>query len=380
VRPNWAPVAKRIRDEATDNWSDMAAVKRFEEKGGEFVRGRGKLDGPGIVTTEDSRFHARRAVVLATGARATIPPIPGLASTPFWTNHELVEAKELPESLIVIGGGAIGAELSQVLARFGVSVTIVDTVSRLLNIEEPEVDAVVRKAFERDHIEVVTDAQTTKVSYTNLRFTVTLEDGRTVSAERLMVATGRTPDLTQLGLETVGVDISGKFVPTDETLRVTGNLWAVGDITGHGAFTHVAMYQSAIATAAILGQPFVPANYSAVPRVTFTDPEVGSVGLSEAAATQLGLDIQIGVAEVTSTTRGWIHNVDNAGFIKVVADMNKNILVGATAVGPHGGEVLGLLTLAVHQQTPIETLSSMMYAYPTFHRGVSEALAQLKLV
>jgi pyruvate/2-oxoglutarate dehydrogenase complex dihydrolipoamide dehydrogenase (E3) component len=297
----------------------------------------------------------------------------------------VVSATELPQSLIVLGGGAVGAEFSQVLARYGVSVTIVDKADRLLNIEEPEVDDVIRQAFARDHIDVVTGAQAVKVSHTNSRFTVALKDGRMISAERLLVAVGRAPDLSQLGLESVGLDGSADVVVTDESLRVKDklrvkdNLWAVGDVTGKGAFTHVAMYQSAIATAAILGRSYIPASYSAVPRVTFTDPEVGSVGLSEAAARELGLDVQIGMAAANATARGWIHNIENAGFVKVVADMKKGVLVGATAVGPHGGEVLGLLTLAVHQQTSLEDLGSMIYAYPTFHSGVSEALTQLKL-
>ncbi len=377
VSPDWSVVATRIRKEATDDWSDLIAVKRFEGKGGVLVRGVGRLQGPGTVVCGDQRFYAERAVVLATGARPTIPPIPGLANTPYWTNHDAIEAKTLPRSMVVIGGGAIGAELSQVFARFGVEVVIVDSADSLLGVEEPEVDSVIRRAFEADGIEVVTGVKTSKVEYSSGGFVVTLDNGRTLAAERLLIATGRTSDLSKLGLETVGLDGAAHSLVTDSSLRVKGSLWAVGDITAKGAFTHVAMYQSRIATAAILRRPFVSADYTAVPRVTFTDPEVGAVGLSERAARELGIDVGIATADIKSTARGWIHQVEAGGFVKLVADMAERVLVGATAVGPHGGEVLGLLTLAVHEKTPLDNLASMIYAYPTFHRGISEALTLL---
>ncbi|MGH2684304.1 MAG: NAD(P)/FAD-dependent oxidoreductase, partial [Actinomycetota bacterium] len=154
-------------------------------------------------------------------------------------------------------------------------------------------------------------------------------------------------------------------------------VWAVGDITGKGAFTHVAMYQSAIAVADILGKPTHPADYRALPRATFTDPEIGSVGLTEAQAREAGLDVRVGTAKVPHSARGWIHKAGNEGTIKLVEDASRGVLVGATAMGPSGGEVLGLLTLAVHAATPTDALRSMIYAYPTFHRGVEDALGDL---
>ncbi len=377
VTPHWEPVAARIRRDATDNWDDSVAVKRFEDKGGIFVRGHGRLDGPGVTVCGDQRFRAKRAIVLATGARPTIPPIPGLSTTPYWTNHDVIEAAVLPQSVIVIGGGAIGVELSQVLARFGVKVTIIDSSARLLGVEEPEVDAVIRRAMELDGAAILTGVQTTNVVYADDEFQVTLDTGQVLIAERLLVATGRAPDLTQLGLETIGMHTDAPSLTTDATMRAGDNLWAVGDITGHGAFTHMAMYQSRIATAAILNEPVNPANYSAVPRVTFTDPEVGSVGMTERSAQEAGLDVGIGFVEVASTARGWIHQVPAGGFIKLVADMKQRAIVGATVVSPTGGEVLGLLTLAVHEQVKLERLDSMICAYPTFHRGISDALATL---
>ncbi|MDX2379764.1 MAG: NAD(P)/FAD-dependent oxidoreductase, partial [Acidimicrobiia bacterium] len=166
-------------------------------------------------------------------------------------------------------------------------------------------------------------------------------------------------------------------LPVDDHLRVVDRVWAVGDVTGRGAFTHVAMYQSRIVTADILGEPHSPADYAALPRVTFTDPEVGSVGLTAHAAEAAGIDIAVGRADVPSTARGWLHKSGNDGFIQVVVDRRRGVLVGGTSMGPTGGEVLGLLTLAVHARTPVEELTTMIYAYPTFHRGVEDALRSL---
>jgi pyruvate/2-oxoglutarate dehydrogenase complex dihydrolipoamide dehydrogenase (E3) component len=158
---------------------------------------------------------------------------------------------------------------------------------------------------------------------------------------------------------------------------VCDGVFAIGDITGKGAFTHMAMYQAAIVASQLLGQPVTPADYRAVPRVTFTDPEVGSVGLSEAEARQAGIEVRTGTANVPTTTRGWIHKAGNDGFIKLVEDAGRGLLVGATSAGPVGGEVLGLLTLAVHAAVPTDQLRHMIYAYPTFHRGILDALADL---
>jgi pyruvate/2-oxoglutarate dehydrogenase complex dihydrolipoamide dehydrogenase (E3) component len=377
VTPDWAPVAARIRTEATDNWDDTVAVDRFVGKGGTFVRGRGRLVAADTVEVDGHRYRATRAVVVATGSTAGIPPIPGLAETPYWTNHEAIEAADLPASIIVLGGGAIGAELTQVYARFGVDVTIVEALDRLLPLEEPEAGQLLAEVFRGEGIDVITGTAASTVSYDG-KFQVMLADGRELTAEQLLVATGRRVDLAGIGAEALGVDTaSARALTVDEHLRVADGVWAVGDVTGRGAFTHVAMYQSKIAVADILGEPHTPAEYAALPRVTFTDPEVGSVGLSAQAARDAGIDVAVGRAEVPSTARGWLHKAGNEGFIQLVADRRRGVLVGATSMGPNGGEVLGLLTLAVHARTPIEELRSMIYAYPTFHRGIEDALRNL---
>ena len=377
VTPDWGPVARRIRDEATDDWDDRVAVERFEGKGGTFVRGAGRLVAPRTVVVGERTLTARRAIVLGTGTEPAIPPIPGLADVPYWTNRDAVEARELPGSLLVLGGGAIGAELAQALARFGVTVTVVEALDRLLPQETPGAGDLIAQVFTDEGIDVITGVAVERVERDGARIAARLADGRTIAAAQLLVATGRRTDLAGLGVAAVGIDDMQRFVPVDDNLRVTDGVWAVGDLTGKGAFTHVGMYQARIATADILGRPHEPADYRALPRVTFTDPEIGAVGLTPAAATQAGIDIRIGITQVPHTARGWIHKAGNDGFIELVEDRSRGVLVGATAAGPNGGEVLGLLTLALHAEVPVERLRQMIYAYPTFHRGVEDALRDL---
>jgi pyruvate/2-oxoglutarate dehydrogenase complex dihydrolipoamide dehydrogenase (E3) component len=378
VKPDWAPVAKRIRDEATDNWDDRVAVERFECKGGRFVRGEAIFSGARSVAVDGREFEAGRGIVIATGTAPVIPPIDGLAGTPYWTNREAIEVEELPSSLLVLGGGAIGLELAQVFARFGVDITVVEALDSLIPIEEPEAGTLLAEIFEREGIRVIVGARVERVGHTDEGFTLTLSDGGELNAERLLVSTGRRADLASLRLDKARLDPGARWVDVDDRMRAAPGLWAVGDVTGKGAFTHVAMYQARIAASDILGRPTEAASYHALPRVTFTDPEVGSVGLSEQQATEEGLDVRVATSRVPSSARGWIHKAGNDGLIKLVADARSGLLVGATSVGPHGGEVLSMLTLAVHARVPVEQLRSMIYAYPTFHRGVEDALRDLE--
>jgi pyruvate/2-oxoglutarate dehydrogenase complex dihydrolipoamide dehydrogenase (E3) component len=377
ITPDWSPVAKRIRAEATDNWDDKVAADRFIAKGGTLFRGHGTITAPGQVTVGDDVLRARRGIVLNSGTMPAIPPIPGLAGTPLWTNHEAIEAEEVPDSLIVLGGGPIGVELGQVYARFGAAVTMVEMSDRLLAVEEPESGDLLGKVFRREGIAVRTGASAVAVAHDGSQFTVTLSGGDELRGERLLVATGRRTDLAGLGIGAVGLDTGAHHVTADGHLRVAPGVWAVGDIVGKGAFTHMSMYHAGIVIADILGRPVHEAEYHAVPRVTFTDPEIGSVGLSEAIARERGLDVRVALTPLPGSTRGWIHKAGNDGFIKLVADADRGVLVGATSAGPTGGEVLSMLTLAVHAAVPVQRLSEMIYAYPTFHRAVSEAVRQL---
>ena len=374
---DYSPVAARIRDEATDNWDDTVAVDRFVGKGGRFVRGSARITGPGEVTVGDQVFTARRGIVVATGTSAAIPPVDGLAGTPFWTNRGAVEAKEPPASLIVMGGGAVGVELAQVFARFGSRVTVVEAADRLLPMEEPEAGAMLADVLRREGMDVRTGVAASSVHHDGRAFTLTV-GGESLTADQLLVATGRQANLADLGLDRLGLPTTARWLVTDDHQRCADGLWAVGDITGKGAFTHVAMYQAAIAVRSILGQDGPAADYRAVPRVTFTDPEVGAVGLTESQAREAGLRVRTGIAQVPATARGWIHKAGNDGFIKLVEDVERGVLVGATSAGPSGGEVLGALAVAVHGLVPTEALAQMIYAYPTFHRGIEDAVRDLR--
>ena len=377
VEPDWSQVAKRIREEATDDWDDKVAVERFVGKGGRFVRGFGRLAGPGRVEVGDEVFQARRGIVIGTGTAPAVPPIEGLAGTPYWTNREAIEAEELPDSLLILGGGAIGLELAQVYARFGTTVTVVEALDRLLALEEPESSALVAKVFTAEGIGVRTGVKATRVEHDGQQLSLTVDSGQPLVGQKLLVATGRRANLGDLGLASVGLDEQARFLPVDEWLRAGDRLWGVGDVTGHGAFTHVAMYEADIVVRDILRQGGPAADYRALPRVTFTDPEVGAVGLTEAQAREKGIPVRTAYTDLTASTRGWIHKAGNEGFIKLVADTDRSVLVGATSAGPVGGEVLGALAVAVHGQVPIARLASMIYAYPTFHRAIQAAVKEL---
>ncbi|WP_377641729.1 dihydrolipoyl dehydrogenase family protein [Oryzobacter terrae] len=382
VAPDWSVVARRIRDEATDDWDDRVAVERLEKAGVTFVRGHGRLDGPGTVVVGEQRFVASRGVVLNTGTAPAAPPVDGLADTPFWTNRDVLAAPDLPASMVVIGGGAIGAELAQAFARFGTEVSLVEVAPRILALEEPESSEVVAAAMAAEGVRVLAGATIRRVDHAEGRFTVALTDAGgsdlDLSADRLLVAAGRRPNLGDIGLETVGLDPSARSVGTDPRMRAGDRLWAIGDIAGKGAFTHLSMYQAGIALHDVLGHDGPEAEYHAVPRVTFTDPEVGSVGLTEQQARDAGIDVATGTAALSGSTRGWIHGPGGEGVIKLVADRSAGHLVGATAVGPSGGEVLSMLATAVHARVPVATLRAMVFAYPTFHRAVETALADLE--
>jgi len=216
------------------------------------------------------------------------------------------------------------------------------------------------------------------VQYDGETFTLTLDDGGTVSAEKLLVATGRRVDTKALGLDTVGIDPDARSIAVDEHVRAADGVWAIGDVTGVGAFTHTAMYQANVAVFDVLRTEGAPlASYHAMPRVTFTDPEIGAVGLTEKQARDAGLEVKTGSSQIPSSSRGWIHKAGNDGFIKLVVDNERGVLVGATSAGPTGGEVLGALAVAVHAAVPVHSLQQMIYAYPTFHRAIGDALKAL---
>ncbi len=376
-----ASAAARIR-EATHDWHDDGHAGPLEDDGVRILRGHGRLDGPGRVRveTEDGPVvvTGRRGVVLNTGTSPAVPDVDGLAGTPYWTNREAVHVEEAPESLVVLGGGNIGAELAQVFARTGARVTLLESAERILTAEEPEASALVTRVLREEGVDVRLGVTVDRVSHAGGRFVLEV-DGAPVEAQRLLVATGRAENLDDVGLETVGLDADASHVEVDERCRAGERLWAVGDVTGRGPFTHVSLRQGELVVCDVLGEE--PAGgwgeYHAVSRVTFTDPEVGAVGMTEQQAREAGHDVVVGTVDLADVSRGWIDEAQ--GVVKVVADARSGVLLGGTTVAPYGGEVLGLLSTAVHARLSVPTLRGMHFAYPTLHRGIETALKRTGL-
>jgi pyruvate/2-oxoglutarate dehydrogenase complex dihydrolipoamide dehydrogenase (E3) component len=326
-------------------------------------------------------YVASRAVILGTGTSPATPPIVGLPDARPWTNRDIVKVRDVPESMIVVGGGAIGLELAQAFSRFGAKITVIEALDRILGPEEPESSELLTAVLRDEGIDVRTGVGISQVTR-GQHVTATLADGSSVTADEILVAAGRSPIVRRIGLHTVGLDETARpALVVDEHMRVTGatKLWAIGDIAGKGAFTHMAVYEAGVAVDDILDVPAPRvAEDHAVSRVTFTDPEVGSVGLTEAQARAAGINVRVGLADSSTSSRGWMHGVGNEGLMKLIADSDRDVLVGATTVGPRGGDLLGLFNLAVHARVPISTLQSMIYAYPTFYRGALDALKALK--
>jgi len=376
MSPDWSPLADRVR-EVTADWDDAAAVKRHEDAGARVLHGTARLLGPREIDVDGERFSARRGVVLATGTEPAIPPVEGLEDAGPWTNREAIEAAERPESMVVLGAGPVGLELGMAFARFGTRVSIIEPDEEALPSEEPENGKAMGAVLEAEGISLYTGTAAESVKRSDGGVAVEISDGTIIAAERLLVATGRKTDLGPLGVEAVGID-PGDAIEVDGHLRAGEAIWAVGDITGKGNFTHVAVYQGRIAAADILEQEHMAADYSAVPRVTFTDPEVASVGMTEAQARAVGLQVKTGIAETAATARGHIHGPGaEHGVTKLVVDADRNVLVGASAMGPMAGETISTLTLAIRGAVPLSILSDLIYAYPTFTRGIDDALSDL---
>ncbi|QGG42429.1 dihydrolipoyl dehydrogenase family protein [Aeromicrobium yanjiei] len=371
VTPDFSLVARRIRDEATDDWDDTVAADRITDAGARLVRGHGRLAGERRVTVGDDTYVASRGVVLNTGTTPAVPPIEGLAGTPFWTNREILETETAPASLIVIGGGAIGLELAQAFARFGTAVTVLEVGERILAVEEPESSELVASVFEAEGIGVHAGITIDGVAHDGEVFHVT-SGVVTYEAERVLVAAGRRSRLDDIGLESVGVE-AGHHLTVDDSMQVTDGLWAIGDIVGRGAFTHVSMYQAERVAKAILGE-HLPDYDTSLPRVTFTDPEIGAVGITEKQAREQGLTVRVGSTDLAASSRGFIHGPGNRGLIKLVIDDDRGVIVGATSAGPDGGETLSALAFAVRAEIPVDTLANTIYAYPTFWRAIESAL------
>jgi pyruvate/2-oxoglutarate dehydrogenase complex dihydrolipoamide dehydrogenase (E3) component len=356
---------------------DSTATQALLDEGAVVIRGEGRLTGPATVMVGDRQLTARRGVVIGTGTSAAVPPIEGLDKVGYWTNREATLSRELPRSLLVLGGGPIGAELAQAYARFGTEVRVIEAVDRLLPAEEPEAAAELAKAFATDGVAVSLSAKAVAAEKTEGGIRVRLESGDSHTAERLLVAVGRRPKLAGLDLAAAGISTTEKgwIHVDDRTLVAAPGIWAGGDITGIGAFTHLSWYHGKIIGRQLKGENAV-ADHRALPRVTFTDPEIASVGLSEANARQQISDVRVVSADSGNGTRGFI-NGPPGGVIKLIADMQRKVLVGALVVGPRAGEMIAELTLAIRAEVPLAVLEDTIHAFPTFSRDLDGLFPQL---
>jgi pyruvate/2-oxoglutarate dehydrogenase complex dihydrolipoamide dehydrogenase (E3) component len=356
------------RDWVTSDWDDTGQLEWLEAERCAFVRGYGRVPRPGVVEVEDGPEIEYDRLVIATGSAPAIPPVDGLDSVDYWTNQDATRAHEIPASLAVMGGGPVGAELAQFFARMGAQVTVIERGPRLLGRVHEDAGTLVTDVFRSEGIDVRTDVGVERVE-PGVR--LTLSDGSTVDAEKLLVATGRRPHVQGLGLEQLGVSIGPRGIEVDERLRAADGVWALGDVTGVALFTHVGKYQARVAAADMAGRA-AKADYRAIPAGIFTDPEVGTVGRTE------GDGLVSARWEMTATPRlATYERPKRDGFVRVFADPAERVLVGAVAVGPQATEWLGQLTLAVRSATPVDVLLDTIQPYPSFSEAIFFVLREL---
>ncbi|CAL9287362.1 FAD-dependent oxidoreductase [Streptomyces sp. SudanB182_2057] len=342
-----------------------------------FVHGKGRLSGPRRVTVGGRTFRPRKGVVLATGAQPRLPSVRGLAGTPYWTDRNALATMELPESLIVLGSGGLGVETAQLFARFRCAVTVVERRPRLLPQEEPEASTLAERALRRDGVTVLSSTGVSEVGHDGTGFTVRLDGGREpLRAQRLLVTMEQEAGLVGLGADTVGLDARAGAVPTDGQMRAGKGLWAVGDVTGPVS-SDVASYQAEVTVRDILGWPGPDTGYEKPARLVFTDPEIAAVGLTERQARNQRLRVRTSLLPVNSFGSRGPRGRRREGFVKLVEDADRGVLVGATSAGPAGAEVLYGLNVAVHTAMSVERLRSWVPACLPFHRTVEAALGGL---
>ena len=356
------------RDEVVHHLDDGSHLPWLGDRGIKLFRGAGRLDGERRVVVGDDLLVAREAVILATGSTASMPPIPGLADAGAWSNRQITTAHEVPARLLILGGGFVGVEMAQAWISLGSRVTIIEAADSLLEKEEPFVGEEVGRELSALGADLLFGAKAVAVRRDGDEITVELEDGRTAVGDRLLVATGRRPNSTGLGLPSLGLADAG-YVEVDDRLRVPGVPWlyAVGDLNGRSLLTHAGKYQARIAADAILGEAGARAwaDLRGTPNVVFSDPEVASVGMSLAAAKEAGIDA-IGIDLPTNSSAGASFVGRGApGTSRFVVDRARQVLVGVTIVGSEANTFLHAASLAVIGEVPLTRLAHAIAAFPT---------------
>ena len=357
------------------NHDDARRVARYQEHGITVLKERARITGPGRVEVNSCVLEGD-AIVLATGAEAVVPPIPGLQEAGYWTNREATAVTQIPESVVFVGGGVVSVELAQFFSRFGSRVTIVQGPPHLADREDPQIGVLLEEILREDGVELLLGKRAQAVRLEEDERVVELDDGGEARGRVLVLAVGRRPRTEDLGLETVGVETGPRGIVIDERCRAGTGVWAIGDCAG-GAFTHVAKYQGRIAAADILGAP-AKADYRAVPRVVFTDPEVAAVGITEAQARESGLDVAAATIDLpTSIARPYTYQENPRGTFGVIVDRQRDVLVGAWAVAPLAGEWIHQAVLAIHAEIPVSVLKDTIAQFPTFSEALGTALRSL---
>jgi len=358
------------RDFMVSDYSDAGQERWLANNGIDLLRGEGRLDGPGAVLVDGVR-HTAAHIVLANGADPFVPPIPGLAELEgVWGSREATSMKAVPRRLLALGGGPVGVEMAQAVHRLGGEAALVDRAERLLAREPAPLGEALGEALSREGIELALSAGVQAARHEGEDFVVELDDGRELRGDRLLAATGRRPRVEGIGLETVGVKADPHGVPVDEHLRVAEGLWAIGDVNGIWPLTHVGKYQGEVVAASILGEPR-PANYEAVPRAVYTDPQAAAVG---AAEDRFGGTAKL--AEVAKTATYTHDYAEQNGFLTLLSDGER--LTGAYALGPEAGEWLQQATLAIRARVPLAVLTDTIQPFPTFSEIYVAALKALR--
>jgi pyruvate/2-oxoglutarate dehydrogenase complex dihydrolipoamide dehydrogenase (E3) component len=358
------------RDFMVSGYEDAAKAGYLEAKGIEVLRGAARLAGAGRVQVGDET-HSAEHVVIATGSDAVIPPVPGLRELDgIWTNREATALREVPRRLLVLGGGPVGVEMAQAVHRMGASVALVEGMDHVLPREPKQLGDALGEALSADGIELYFGEHATGVRREGSEYVLEFDGRDELRGDRLLVATGRRPRSDGLGLEAVGVEATRQGVPVDERMQVAEGLWAIGDVTGVWPLTYMGKYQGRVAAANILGRERA-ANYDAVPRVVFTDPQAAAVG---AADGRLSATVPLSDVPRTATyTRAY---ADSPGFMTLVSDGER--LTGAYALGPEAGEWLQQATVAIRAGVPLEIMEDVIQPFPTFSEIFLHALTELR--
>ena len=358
------------RDEIIHDLDDASQIPWLDDKGITLVRGHGRLAGERRVTVGDGELQATRAVVVATGTEALLPPVPGLAEAKPWTNREATVAKAVPDSLIVLGGGPVGCELAQVWRSLGSEVTLVEASGEVLAREEAFAGQQVREGLEGDGVRVLCGQKAASVSRPEPggRVTVTLEDGTALEADELLAAVGRKPLTDDLGIEDLGLE-AGKPIPVRDTMQAHEHDWlyVVGDANGRILLTHMGKYQARLAADHILGKEdaYLCTDGAQSPRVTFTEPQVAAVGHTRASAEELGMRVRCVDVGFGANAGGSFVGKDAPGTARIVVDEDRGVIVGATFTGVEVAESLHAATIAIVGEVPMTRLWHAVPAFPS---------------